>query len=229
MCGRYSLNARAEELVELFKLAEAVSFEPRYNIAPTQPAPIIRQDFDSEARRLALVGWGITPHWWKEPRPIINVRSETAEKKYGHAMRHHRCLVPATGFYEWQKLNGAKQPFHIHFSDQPIIALAGIWDQSFPDDERVSTFAILTTTPNEVVAPLHDRMPVVVAPDGWSRWLDPMIEDVDALADLMTPAPEKSTLTEPVSCRVNSPANDDARCIDPLEGGAPNEQETLFG
>ncbi len=223
MCGRYSLNARADEIVELFKLAGSIAFGPRYNIAPTQTAPIVRFDGEADHRRLDLVRWGLTPKWMKGQRPIINVRSETIGEKptFRKAFQERRCLVSATGFYEWQKLGTAKQPFHIRQSDQPVFAFAGIWDRfKGADDEMIESYAILTTSPNEVTAPIHNRMPVILGPAGCDRWLDPSIEDAEALADLFEPISADRTIAEPVSSHVNSATHDDERCIQPLAEGS---------
>ena len=222
MCGRYSLNARADEIVELFKLAESIAFGPRYNIAPTQTAPIIRRDGETQQNRLDLVRWGLTPKWMKDQRPIINVRSETIGEKptFRKAFQERRCLVPATGFYEWQKLGAAKQPFHIRRSDQPIFAFAGIWDRFQGDgDEMIDSFAILTTSPNAIAAPIHNRMPVILEPAGWERWLDSSLEEAGALADLFDPISAAQTIAEPVSSHVNSASHDDERCLQPLAEG----------
>ena len=223
MCGRYSLNARADEIVELFKLAESIAFGPRYNIAPTQMAPIIRFDGDTQQRRLDLVRWGLTPKWMKGQRPIINVRSETIADKptFRKAFQERRCLVPATGFYEWQKLGTAKQPFHICHSDRSLFAFAGIWDRfKGADDELIESYAILTTSPNAVTGSIHNRMPVILDPVGWERWLDPTIEEAGVLADLFEPVPADRTIAEPVSSHVNSAAHDDERCLQPLAEGS---------
>lgn len=223
MCGRYSLNARADEIVELFKLAESIAFGPRYNIAPTQMAPIIRFDGDTQQRRLDLVRWGLTPKWMKGQRPIINVRSETIGEKptFRKAFQERRCLVPATGFYEWQKLGTAKQPFHIRQSARSLFAFAGIWDRfEGAEDELIESYAILTTSPNAVTAPIHNRMPVILNSGGCERWLDSSIAEADALADLFDPISADRTIAEPVSSHVNSASHDDERCIQPLAEGS---------
>ena len=159
----------------------------------------------------------------KGQRPIINVRSETIGEKptFRKAFQQRRCLVPATGFYEWQKLGTAKQPFHIRQSDQPLFAFAGIWDRFQGDgNEMIDSFAILTTSPNEVTGPIHNRMPVILDPAGCERWLDPAIEEARVLADLFEPIPADRTIAEPVSSHVNNAAHDDERCIQPLVEGS---------
>ena len=164
MCGRYSLEATPQELVEAFALAEALSFAPRFNVAPTQPVPVVRAD-DTGERRMSVVRWGLTPTWWKQPRPLINARSETLDRKFQRAFHRRRCLVPATGFYEWQKLDGAKQPFHIQRHDRGIFAFAGIWDRY--DDDRGGTLdacAIVTTAPNVTLLGCAEQIPIPLAP-----------------------------------------------------------------
>ncbi|MCH8260501.1 MAG: SOS response-associated peptidase [Planctomycetes bacterium] len=222
MCGRYNIIASAAELAELFGIDLVDWTEPRYNVAPTQMAPIIRIDSDSENRKFEMLKWGMMPRWLKVPKPIINVRSETIMDKptFRKSFEERRCLVPATGFYEWQKLGSAKQPFHIFKRDEPIFAFAGIWDRfKGADDEMIESYAILTTSPNEVTAPIHNRMPVILDPAGCERWLDPGIGEAGALADLFEPISADQTIAEPVSSHVNSATHDDERCIEPLAKG----------
>jgi putative SOS response-associated peptidase YedK len=221
MCGRYSLEARSSEIVEAFRLAEAISLSARYNIAPTQSVPVVRLDPDTRDRRLQMACWGLKPAWAKGPRPIINARSETIAQKpsFRSAFKNRRCLVPATGFYEWQKLGSAKQPFCIRQRDGHVFAFAGIWDRC-PDDEGnpVEAFAILTCGPNRTMQPIHDRMPVILDPGAYTLWLDPAVQSPEPLSDLLVPAPDDRLTAYPVSNRVNSPAHDDAGCVEPLAG-----------
>ena len=221
MCGRYSLEARSSEIVEAFGLAEAISVEVRYNIAPTQSVPIVRYDPETSDRRLQVVRWGLRPAWARSPKPIINARSETIAEKpsFRSAFRQRRCLVPATGFFEWQKLGSAKQPFCIRPHDGEVFAFAGIWDQ-FRDDEGnpAEAFAILTCAPNRTMEPIHNRMPVILDAVAYPLWLDPRVQSTEALAGLLVPAPDSLLRAYPVSGRVNSPAHDDAECIEPLPG-----------
>ncbi|MHC4210089.1 MAG: SOS response-associated peptidase [Planctomycetota bacterium] len=221
MCGRYSLEATPGEIVEAFGLAEAIAVPARYNIAPTQRVPIVRLDPGAGDRRLEVVRWGLTPAWARGSRPIINARSETIAQKpsFRSAFRHRRCLVPATGFYEWQKLGSAKQPYCIRPHDGRLFAFAGIWDQC-PDEKGnpAEAFAILTCGPNQTMEPIHNRMPVILGTAAYGRWLDPQLQELDPLADLLVPAPDDRLTAYPVSNRVNSPAHDDAECIEPLAG-----------
>ncbi|MHC4220323.1 MAG: SOS response-associated peptidase [Planctomycetota bacterium] len=221
MCGRYSLEARSSEIVEAFRLAEAIAFSARYNISPTQQVPVVRQDPETADRRLDLIRWGLTPAWARGSRPIINARSETIDQKpsFRASFRSRRCLVPATGFYEWQKLRAAKQPFHIRIREGGVFAFAGIWDRSpDADGSPVETFAILTCAPNETMKPIHNRMPVILDPEAYHLWLDSSLESAEPLVELLVPAPDDRLTAYPVSNRVNKPAHDDVECIAPLDG-----------
>jgi putative SOS response-associated peptidase YedK len=219
MCGRYSLTAGAGEIAEAFALAESIALSARYNIAPTQSVPVVRCGPAETDRRLDVIRWGLTPAWAKGPRPIINARSETVAEKpsFRPAFRRRRCLVPATGFYEWQKLGGATQPFHIRMPDGGVFAFAGIWD-TCPDADGnpLEAFVILTCAPNDTMRPIHNRMPVILDPRDYRAWLDPRVESDEALAALMVPAPDDRLTAYPVTSHVNSPAHDDASCVEPL-------------
>ena len=221
MCGRYSLEARSSEIVEAFGLADAISVEARYNIAPTQSVPIVRVDPQTSDRGLGVVRWGLRPAWARGSKPIINARSETIAEKpsFRAAFRQRRCLVPATGFFEWQKLGSARQPFCIRPHDGGVFAFAGIWDR-FRDKEGnpAEAFAILTCAPNKIMEPIHNRMPVILDAAAHALWLDPQVQSPEPLAELMVPAPDSFLTAYPVSSRVNSPAHDDAECIEPLPG-----------
>ncbi len=214
MCGRYSLEARPDEIAEAFELAEAVTCAARYNIAPTQTVPVVRVDATATRRCLEMIRWGL-PSYGTNPRPLINARSETVDRKpsFRSAFASRRCLVPATGFFEWQKLGRARQPFHFRPRDGGLFAFAGIWDQKGTDGDA---FVILTTRPNQTVSPIHDRMPVILAPEAYSIWLDPGEQSPQRLLDLLVPAPDDALRAVPVSDRVNSPAHDDPACVEPL-------------
>jgi putative SOS response-associated peptidase YedK len=228
MCGRYSLEARPDEIAEAFDLAEAFLFEARYNIAPTQRVPVVRVDEGSGSRRVATIRWGLTSHPGN-PRPLINARSETVARKpsFRKSFRSRRCLVPATGFFEWQKLGGAKQPFHIQRADRGLFAFAGIWDEALlGDGSHVEAFAVLTTEPNRIMRPIHDRMPVLLARESWATWLES--DTPQQYSALLVPAPDEILTAIPVGNRVNSPANDDPACIEPLLRQTGGFSEQLF-
>jgi putative SOS response-associated peptidase YedK len=228
MCGRYSLDARPEEVAEAFSLLERVAFEPRYNIAPTQNAPVVRLDRETGARRLELLRWGLTPSWWKGDRPLINARGETVATRsaFRKAFERRRCLVPATGFFEWQKLGGSRQPFNIQVREGGLFAFAGIWDRTRDDEgNAVDSYAILTTDPNTMLKPIHDRMPVILDPRVYGLWLDPEPESLETLQDLIAPAPVETMRAYPVSRLVNSTANDEPACVQPAAGRSEGQGE----
>ncbi len=217
MCGRYTLAANAEELVEAFGIP-LPTFElvPRYNIAPSQLAPVVAAD--RHGRRVGLLTWGLVPGWADEPGPgMINARVESAAEKpsFREALDRRRCLVPANGFYEWKRVNGGKIPHWIHPTAGGVIAFAGIWERwSRPGAEPRHTFAILTTKANADVAPLHDRMPVIVPAESRDAWLDRARDGAGALAPLEA-SPRGVLTSYAVSPRVNRPAEDDADLIRP--------------
>jgi putative SOS response-associated peptidase YedK len=222
MCGRFTLSQTGETLAS--RLAARWQGEPlgrpRYNIAPTQHAPVLRLDEAGEPV-LEMFRWGLIPFWAKDPaigNRMINARAETVAEKpaYRNAFKRQRCLVPVDGFYEWQKTKAGKVPHWIHAADGGVLTFAGLWECWRPEGaEPVHSFTILTTAPNATMAPIHDRMPVVVAEPDRARWLDPRAP-AEALRELMRPFREDGLAARPVSTRVNSPANDDAGCIAPL-------------
>jgi putative SOS response-associated peptidase YedK len=217
MCGRYTLAANADELVEAFDVPPPTfDFVPRYNIAPSQTAPVVAAD--RRGTRMGLLTWGLVPGWVDEPAEgVINARVESVAEKpsFREALERRRCLVPADGFYEWKRVSGGKIPHWIHPSAGGVIAFAGIWERwSRPGIGPRHTFAILTTEANADVGPLHDRMPVIVAPEFWSAWLDRALDGVEALA-LLHATPDGTLASHAVSPRVNRPAEDDADLIEP--------------
>jgi putative SOS response-associated peptidase YedK len=222
MCGRYTLSSPTDLLADLLELDSVPELAPRYNIAPTQEAAVVRVTGETGARSLDLLRWGLIPFWAKDPgigNRMINARAETVAEKpsYRASFKRKRCLVPADGFYEWQATGGRKQPFYFRFEGGGPFALAGLWDRwEKGEGEPVETFTILTTEPNEVVAPVHKRMPVILDREGMATWLDPAIEDAERLTPLLGPFPTSGMEAYPVSTYVNSPGNDTPRCIEPL-------------
>lgn len=224
MCGRYRLS-RKKQLVE--KYFDCVSDEqdwaPRYNIAPTQAIPVIRQNSKEPRRELSLVRWGLIPSWAKDSSGaarMINARSETAATKpaFRDALRFCRCLIPADGFYEWQRTGTAKQPYCIEVNKGELFAFAGLWERwKDSGGKLVETCLILTTTPNAVTAAIHDRMPVILDPDGYDLWLDPGMKDASAASGLLKPCEARPMRCYPVSTRINQVANDDEECSAPME------------
>jgi putative SOS response-associated peptidase YedK len=199
------------------------NWAPRYNIAPTQSIPVIRQHPKEPVRHLSLIRWGLIPSWAKDSSvaaKMINARSETAATKpaFRDALKSRRCLIPADAFYEWMRTGKAKQPYCFEVNDGELFAFAGLWD-SWKDarGNTVETCSILTTTPNAVTAPVHDRMPVILDPDGYDLWLDPGMRDANAASDLLKPYDVRLMRCYPVSTRINHLGNDDEECSAPVE------------
>lgn len=196
---------------------------PRYNVAPTQNAPVVVAGPEG-ARVGAMFRWGLIPFWSKDQdvgSRLINARSEGVESRpsFREALRRRRCLVPISGFYEWRKIEGStrKQPYYIHPAAGEVFALAGLWDSwNAPDGLVLRTFTILTTTPNELMAPLHDRMPVILAESDHDRWLDAAIQNPADVLPLLRPCPVTDMSCFAVSTVVNAPRNDSPECIAPL-------------
>lgn len=222
MCGRFTLIAPGETIADQFGLPEAPQIAPRYNIAPTQPIAAVRVSESSKQRELTYFHWGLIPRWAKEPSigsRMINARSETAAEKpsFRAAFKYRRCLVPADGFYEWQKLNGTKQPVRIQTKNGDPFAIAGLWEHwQGPDGSEIESCTLLTTTPNELLAQVHNRMPVILAPDDYDLWLDPGAQHPAEIQPLLKPYPADEMTFYPVSTYVNNPRNEDPRCIEPL-------------
>ena len=220
MCGRFTLRAPASVVAEQFAVFAMPPFTPRFNIAPTQPAPVVRM---APERELVALRWGLIPGWAKDPAigsRLINARAETVAEKpaFRAAFRRRRCLVVADGFYEWQRRGTAKQPYFIHLRDDRPFAFAGLWESWEASGEGpLETCTILTTEPNALVSPLHDRMPVILPPEAYDAWLDPANEDVGRLATLLRAYPAEAMAAYPVGAYVNSPTHDGAKCIEPVE------------
>jgi putative SOS response-associated peptidase YedK len=221
MCGRFALFAPGEQLAEQFGVELNHELEPRYNIAPTHAGAAIRLAASTGERELTYFRWGLIPSWAKDPKigsRMINARSETAAEKpsFRAAFKRRRCLIPASGFYEWQRLEDRKQPTFIHASDDSLLGLAGLWEiWQANDGSVVETCTILTTQPNEMMASIHNRMPVIIEAEDYSMWLDPGPQPQDAL-HLMRPYPAKGMEAYPVSTAVNNPRNDAAVCVEPV-------------
>lgn len=218
MCGRFALFADGQAIAEQFDVVVDHQLAPRYNIAPTQPVAAVRLDERSGERELTYFQWGLIPSWAKDPAigsRMINARSETVAEKpsFRAAFKRRRCLIPASGFYEWQKMGESKQPTFIQAAGGGLFGLAGLWEIWHSSDGGVlETCTILTTRPNELVAPIHNRMPVIVDPLDYSMWLDPGDNPEDGL-HLLRPYESQEMEAYPVSTAVNNPRNDSAACI----------------
>jgi len=223
MCGRFTLRNPHLLQRELFQLADIPALPARFNIAPTQQIAAIRQLPDQPRRELALLHWGLIPSWAKDPKignTLINGRSETAATKpaFRSAFKSRRCLIPADGFYEWQRTPDGKRPYYIHRRDGQPFAFAGLWDRWHnPDDGATESATILTTSPNDLMRPIHDRMPVILPADEYTKWLDPEVKDAKLLEPLLKPCDPADWEAIGVSTYVNTPRHDDERCISPVE------------
>ena len=233
MCGRYRLSRRKQIIEQYFDTAEwQDDWSPRYNIAPTQPVPVVRQHPKEPVRQLSLMKWGLIPHWAKDPSiatSTINAKSETAARKpaFRDPLKLRRCLIPADGFYEWKRMATSKQPYCFEVNDGELFAFAGIWDGwKNAEGQWIKTCSILTTTPNAVTSAIHDRMPVILHPDSYDLWLDPGMQNVRALSELLKPYDARLMRSYPVSSRVNHVTNDDADCSRPVE--MMQSQDHLF-
>ncbi len=217
MCGRFALTSPPDVLAALFRLEYLPALPARYNIAPTQSVAAVRAAA-AESRELALLHWGLIPPWAKDTSigsRLINARSETVAEKpaFRTAWQRRRCLIPADGFYEWQKRGSEKQPHYIHRADGEPLAFAGLWERWEKGEAPIESCTILTTEPNAMMAELHQRMPVILEPEDFDRYLDPSLAG-EAAADLLKPAAEGVLTAYPVTRHVNKPVNDDRRCLE---------------
>ncbi len=221
MCGRYTLHTEVESWVDLdipWLWNEDFDWSPNYNIAPGTMAPVV---CNLERPTVALHRWGLVPHWAKDPKighRMINARAETLQEKpaFREAFRRRRCLVLADGFYEWKRQGKAKIPHYLRLRSQRVFSFAGLWERwQGPGGEPLNSFTIITTEPNEVVAPIHQRMPVILHADTHRLWLSPEPREPRALAHLLAPCPSDALEAYPVSQMVNHPSNNTEQCIRP--------------
>ena len=221
MCGRFTIDIPPEFLAELFGLAEAPVIAPRFNVAPTQQVPVVRQYADGE-NHLDPLRWGLIPSWTKEKSGsnlMINARSETVSEKpaFRQSIRYRRCIVPNSGFYEWKRVEKTKSPWYIRLKDGSPMLFAGVWDTWKSPEGEVASFAILTTESNELLEPLHDRMPVILRPEDCTMWLYRQTTDMTVLAHLLRPYPADLMERWRVSSQVNSPKNESADLVLPVD------------
>ena len=217
MCGRFTLHSRLNLLLQQFAIEAGPELNPRYNIAPTQQVSVVRNT--NATRELVPLRWGLVPFWAKDSKignRMINARAETvaSNPSFRNAFQSRRCLVPADGYFEWQRPGNHKQPFYIRMEDGRPFAMAGLWERWHADQaDSLETFAIITTESNSMTHDIHDRMPVILSPDAYEVWLDPEFTGKEALESFLRPYESDEMVAEPVSTLVNSPRNDDAECI----------------
>lgn len=222
MCGRFSQTATPEIIAEQFQVQEPPLFQPRYNIAPSQDIAAIRIESETSTRKLVMLRWGLIPSWAKDPKighQCINAKAETVAEKpsFRSAFKTRRCLVVATGFYEWQVQGARKQPMWIGLRSRRPFAFAGLWEHWKPaEGEPIDTCTIITTEPNDLMAPIHNRMPVILAPTSYDQWLDPTFQKIDSLNGLLRPYPSEELMAYPVSPLVNNPRHDAPQCLEPV-------------
>jgi len=233
MSGRYRLSRRKQIIEEDFETADwQGDWSPRYNIAPTQSVPVIRQHPKEPIRQLSLMKWGLIPNWAKDPSiatGTINAKSETAATKpaFRDPFKYRRCLIPADGFYEWKRHGTSRQPYCFEVNEGELFAFAGLWDGwKNANGGWIRSCTILTTTPNAVTATVHDRMPVILNQDSYDLWLDPGMNDAQVVSELLKPYDAKSMRSYPVSPRINHVANDDEECSRLVK--VLQNQSTLF-
>ncbi len=218
MCGRYALRTPVDVLAEGFEIEEYTSFiTPNYNVASTQEAAAVVEE--DEKRKLEMFHWGLIPSWAKDPdigNKMINARAETVSEKpsFRSAFKKRRCLILADGFYEWQKTDNGKQPYHIKMQDDSPFAFAGlreVWDKY---GEEIRSGTIITTNANDLMSEIHRRMPVILHPENYEVWLDPDFDEREALTSVLKPYPVDAMEAYPVSRRVNKPSNNEPSILE---------------
>jgi putative SOS response-associated peptidase YedK len=221
MCGRFTLRSSPKIIAAEFGLFDVPDLPARYNIAPGQPAAVIRRPPEKNERELALLKWGLIPAWADDPAlgdRLANARSETAATKpsFRRAFQYRRCLLVADGFYEWQRTDGRKQPYYVRLKNDHPFGIAGLWERWEKGEKPIESCTILTTDANALMKPIHERMPVIIPPDQYDLWLDPVCQDAEKLEGLLRPFAGEMIVNQ-VSTLVNNPKNDMAKCIEPLE------------
>ncbi|MEH2407330.1 SOS response-associated peptidase [Nostoc sp.] len=239
MCGRFTLNQSAASLTQFFRVESVPDLAAEYNIAPTQMVATVLQNPESQKREFKQLHWGLIPSWAKDAgmgAKLINARAETVAEKpaFRSAFKHRRCLVLADGFYEWQRQQGKKQPFYFRLQDGQPFAFAGLWEKwrclrqpeaGTPVNEEIISCTILTTAANELLQPIHERMPVILEPEDYDLWLDSQVQTPQTLQQLLHPYPAPAMTAYPVSTLVNNSRHNSPQCIIPLsEKNAPANQ-----
>jgi len=222
MCGRFTLSQSAEIIAQAFDVANVPPLTPRYNIAPTQPVATVLIKPEDTQRQFQMLHWGLIPSWAKDVKMgarLINARAETVTEKpsFRAAFRKRRCLVLGDGFYEWQQQEKKKQPYYFRLNDGHPFAFAGLWEHwQASDGEVIESCTLLTTEANQLMQPIHDRMPVILQPKDYDLWLDPDVQKSELLQPLLRPYSAEEMTTYPVSTKVNKPTNDTPECINSI-------------
>jgi len=217
MCGRFSLHEHPNVIALQFGISETIDFAPKYNLAPTSAIIALH----GAPRAMVRWRWGLVPYWDKQPdkaRGLHNARADTIDVKpaFRDAWRQRRCIIPASGFYEWKSIAGRKQPYYIHSAGGELLAFAGIYQHSLGAAGEFTGCAVITTEPNELMREIHDRMPVILDSEDYGAWLDPKQNDLGKLKELLKPCVSECLLAHPVSTRVNNARYDDPSCVQPV-------------
>lgn len=221
MCGRFVLKDNIKDLSSCFHIDDFDDLfpEPRYNICPGQNVPVIIM---KDRKMFIMMRWGLVPSWSNDPLigfQMINARAETLTQKpsFKNSFKKHRCIIPCSGFYEWEKIDKkTKMPYYIRHKNGEPFALAGLWDEWNNDGGNLTTFTIITTTPNKIIEPIHDRMPVILKAEDHDMWLNPDIKNTENVITLLKPYPAEEMELYEISTYVNNPKNDSPECIEPL-------------
>ena len=219
MCGRFSLTTDIESIQQQFDFTLAETIVPRYNIAPSQQ--VLTVTSTNDRRKGQTMRWGLIPFWAKDTKigyKLINARSETVDEKasFKHAFKRRRCLILCDGFYEWEKIRNKKQPYRFHMKDEKPFAMAGLYEEWTKGEEQITSCTILTTIPNELTKKVHDRMPVILPQNAYDFWLEPNMDDTEYLKSMLIPYAASEMDSYAVSTLVNSPKNDIAEVLSPL-------------
>lgn len=223
MCGRFTRKENFQQLAQQLGLHVLPQLVPQYNIAPSQRVACVRTNPESNKRECVNLKWGLVPSWADDPsigNKMINARAETAAEKpsFRKSLTHRRCVVFADGFYEWKRDRKDKQPYYIRFKDHRPFVFAGLWERWEKDsDQPLESCAMFTTGPNTIMAPIHHRMPVILHPNDYDRWLDATLQDAQQLTAMLQPYPSGDMEAFPISNLVNNPRNESPQCINPLE------------
>ncbi|MBN1256512.1 MAG: SOS response-associated peptidase [Planctomycetes bacterium] len=218
MCGRFACNEIPKPLADIFNLI-LPPYQPRYNLAPSQQLLALINDPETSKPIFHALTWGLVPFWAKDKtigQRMINARAETAAEKpsFRAAIRYRRCLIPASGFYEWAKAGKEKQPYYIHLADNQPFTFGGLWEiWESPEGEVIMSCAILTTDANQKLSPIHNRMPVIIGPDNWQLWMDSKVQVPKEIAHLLSPCADELISLYPVGKYVNSPRSDGPECV----------------